>query len=482
MKAGRRCSSALGTALGVLSVCALAALGGVAQASPAGGVKGDPQPEIKPFKIGAANTPGSVALEPSGSIVVAYGAPSGVRGKVVVCVLSRGGHTCPHPVSLPPIDGDSVMGTPEVFVPSANHVVVLEDTCCDGLGNGPGDDLLYSSTNGGKTFGAPVRVGTLGVSAAALVGGDIVFAADDNHDGAQVQSVRVKPSVLPATETATATAHPASAIGVSDFRSGALVGSTFLGTKAETTFVEYAASGSDFGASGSYHGVGSFAGEDLLGMSGDALLTVQTGGKQWARVRLFNGHSFGAPHNVPGTSGGGPEWFAVDQDPSGAVHVFSVRGLAAQIYDVIEMTTRNGSTWSGPLDFGNGIRSTVFAAALDSHGSGLVLGTDPAWGYPVLGTQSVTFSLKSSSIKKGKSTVGSGKGSPAGVGRVVTLQVERSGKWFTVATTHEKSGGTFSFTIKGTATGAFRYRAVASDLAGYLLFGYSNGKSLNVTG
>lgn len=335
MKCGRRSGfalgSAAGTALGVLAVSALAALGGVAQASPASGVKGDPQPEIKPFKIGAATTPGSVALEPSGSIVVAYGAPSGTRGKVVVCVLSRGGRTCPHPVSLPPIDGDSVTGTPEVFVPSANHVVVLEETCCDGLGSGPGDDLLYSSTNGGKTFGAPVRVGTLSVSAAALVGGDIVYAADDNRNGAQVQSVQVKPSVHPATETATATAHVASAIGVSAYHGGALVGSTFLGTKTDTTFVEYAASGSDFGASGSYHGVGSFAGEDFLAMSGDALLTMQTSGKQWARIRLFNGHSFGAPRNVPGTSGGGPEWFTVDQDPSGAVHVFSVRGLAAQI-------------------------------------------------------------------------------------------------------------------------------------------------------
>ena len=83
----------------------------------------------------------------------------------------------------------------------------------------------------------------------------------------------------------------------------------------------------------------------------------------------------------------------------------------------------------------------------------MVFGTDPAWGYPVLSPQSVTFSLKSSSIRTGRSTVGSGKGSPAAVGRVVTLQVERSGKWFSVATTHEKSGGTFSFTIKGKSAG-----------------------------
>lgn len=482
MRFGRRSGVArCGVALGMVSaVCLLAS--GATWASPAAGVKGDPQPEIKPFKIGAANSAGSVALEPSGGIVAVYEIKSGSHGKTAVCVLSRGGHSCSHPVFLAPIDGDSVTGTPEVFVPSANHVVVLQETCCDALGSSSGDDLLYSSTDGGRSFGPPVRVGELGVDAAALVGSDVVFAAGDNGDGAQVQSVRVKPSAAPATETATANSHAASAIAVSDYHGGALVGSTFLGSKTDTTFVEYAPSGSDFGASASYRAVGSFAGEDLLAMSGDALLTAQSGGKEWARVRLFNGRGFGAPHNVPGTSGGGPELFTVDQDSSGAVHVFSVRGLAPQIYDLLERTTKNGSAWHGPVDLGNAVLSTTITSALDSRGSGLVLGTVPAWGFPVLGSQSVTFSLKSSSIRKGKSTTASGKGSPAGVGRVVTLQAERSGKWFTVATTHEKSGGAFSFTIKGTSAGSFRYRAVASDLAGYLLFAYSDARELKVTG
>ncbi len=477
MRTGRRAGLSIGL------ICAIGmALGGAAQASPAGGgVKGDPQPELKPFKIGSANAPGSVALEPGGAIVTAYGAKSGTTGETVVCVLKRGGHSCPKPVDLHPLDGDSMFGTPQVFALSDSHLVVLQGTCCDNLDNSPGDNLLYSSTDGGKTFGPPVRVGTVGVDVAALVGNDIVVMAQDNFRGAQVQSVQVTPTVGPATETALANSHPASEAGVSDYRGGVLAGSTFAGSKTVTTFVEYAPKGSDFGASKSYRGVGSFAGEDILRLSGDALLTVQTGGKQWARIRLFNGHSFGAPHNVPGTSGGGPELFTADQDPSGAVHVFSIRGLGSPIYHLIERTTKNGSSWSGPVDLGNAIQSTLISAALDSRGSGLVLGTDPAWGYPVLGPQSVSFGVKSS-IRVGQSAVASGKVSPAGTGRVVTLQVERSGKWFTAATTHEKSGGAFSFTIKGKSAGSFRYRAVASDLAGYLLFGYSNAKSLRVTG
>jgi hypothetical protein len=55
------------------------------------------------------------------------------------------------------------------------------------------------------------------------------------------------------------------------------------------------------------------------------------------------------------------------------------------------------------------------------------------------------------------------------------------GRWDTVATTTEGTSGTFSFTIKGTVTGTFTYRAVVSDLPGYLQFGYSAAQSLHVT-
>jgi hypothetical protein len=186
---------------------------------------------------------------------------------------------------------------------------------------------------------------------------------------------------------------------------------------------------------------------------------------------------------VPGTSGGGPEWFGVDQSPGGHTHVFTERSATG--YDLIEYSTSNGTTWS-KRNLGNAIKSQAFSAGLDSRGTGLILGAlihEPVIAYPVLQSQTVSFSLKSSSIRKGKSTTATGKGSPAGAGRLVVLQVERSGRWYDVkgATAHEKSNGSFSFTIKGRSRGKFSYRAVVSDLAGYLLFGYSNVRTLRVT-
>jgi hypothetical protein len=63
---------------------------------------------------------------------------------------------------------------------------------------------------------------------------------------------------------------------------------------------------------------------------------------------------------------------------------------------------------------------------------------------------------------------------------VVELQVERSSRWYTIATTHESASGAFSFKIKGSRTGTFHYRAVASDLVGEFLYGYSPARALKV--
>jgi hypothetical protein len=462
-------------------LCVFTALGGAAAvARPAGGIKGDPQPELKPFKIGASNYGGgSVAIEPDGGLVVAYGSSSG-NGKVVVCLLDRGGSKCSEKTTLSPLGSDSLFGVPEVFVPSANHVVVLMETCCDS--NTAGGDLLFSSTDGGRTFTAPVRVGTLGVDAATLIGGDIVFSQSLDTNGAEVESIPVGASGPPGS-TAIATNKKATDIAVASYKGGALVASDFLGAD-YTTYVAFAPPGDNFNASGSYKRVGSFSHEQLIAMSSDALLTLQTKGKQDLELRLFNGTGFGAPHVVPGTKGGGPEWFTVDQDATGKVHVFSERAHSAKPYHLYELSTSNGVHWSAPVDLGNAIQSNSFGAALDSAGSGLVVGTDAgaaAWGYPVLATQGASFSLKPSTIRKGRSTTGSGKGSPAAKGRKVELQVERSGRWYTVATAHERAGGEFSFTIKGTAAGTHVYRAVVSDLAGYLQYGYSPARTLRVT-
>jgi len=164
------------------------------------------------------------------------------------------------------------------------------------------------------------------------------------------------------------------------------------------------------------------------------------------------------------------------------VHVFTEDSRSASVYHLYEVSSFSGVTWSAPVDLGDAVQDNSFAVALDSTGSGLVLGTGPAYGYPVLASQSVSFSLASSKIAEGDETTGSGTGTPAEAGRAVELQVEKSGLWDTVQTAHEGAGGSFSFTIKGTTASSFDYRAVVSDRAGYQMYGYSTAQPLQVTG
>jgi hypothetical protein len=485
MKRVCRSVAAAGTASLLCLFAAVASTALAANAavqSPAAGVKGDPQPELKPFELGNADSSiGSIALEPTGSIVAAWDIPSGTAGKMLVCQLARGTKACSAKAELAVPAGLSV-GTgdgPHVLITSPDHVVLLADSCCDGNHNG--DTLFYSSTNGGKTFGAPVRIGNVGTSSAVLIGKQIVFIGGDFPDGMQVESIPLDPTGPPAS-VATVTKSQSLETGVSSYHGGVLAGYDIL-TKTDTTFVDYAPSGDDFNSSSSYRKVFSIKNEELLAMSGSALLTVQETGKKNMVLRYFDGTSFGPAHVVPGTAGCVLGCAAtIDLDPGGVTHFFSETNHSTPLYDLFEYSTSNGTHWSSPVDLGNAISSNSFSAALDANGSGVVLGTggNQSWGYPVLETQAVSFKLKSSAIRKGKSTTGSGKGSPAGLGRLVTLQVERSGKWYNAATTHEKSGGSFSFTIKGASAGSFTYRAVVSDLAGYLQFGYSASSTLRV--
>jgi hypothetical protein len=330
-----------------------------------------------PFKIGSANSAGGgVAMEPSGSLVIAY---TSSDTNLVVCTMGLGKRACGHKANLHALSGDTYGGTPQVFVWSLNHVAVLASTCCDA--NPDGDNLLYTSTDGGKTFSAPVRVGSdVTVNAAALAGSQIVFT--QSYSGSWLaQAVSVTAPAPPAS-VATLGPRAAFAVAVGNYKDGALVASDYEGKSTTTSYVYYAAAGSDFSLSSSYKLVGKFDNTAVLAMSRSTLLTMQTKHGSSADVRKFNGHSFGTAHAVPHTAGGGAEWFTVCQAPDGHMYVFSERS-GYKIYDLIEESSSTGSKWSKPVNLGNAIDSTYFDGAVNNSGKGLVLGTDPAWGYPV---------------------------------------------------------------------------------------------------
>jgi hypothetical protein len=328
-----------------------------------------------PFKIGPATSPGSIAMTPNGTLEIVYDN----HNTIVVCSMGLGKRSCGHTTYLHALKkADDPFGVPQVFVPSSNHVVVLQATCCDGETN---DDLLFTSANGGKTFAAAIRVASLGVSAAALAGSHIVFTPGDTGS-LQVQSIPDTGSSV-AAAPATLRAKDAFDVAAATYKGGVLVATDFIGSTQTTTYVYYGAKGKDFGSASSYKLVGTFDNEGLLAMSGSALLTTQTKHGSSARLRTFNGHSYGTAHSVPHTSGGGPQTFTVCQAPNGHDYVFLDRA-GYDLYDLVEQSTSTGgSKWSKPIKLGNAINSNILTGAVNNTGKGLVLGSTPSWAYPV---------------------------------------------------------------------------------------------------
>jgi len=445
----------------------------------ASGVIGSPQPEAAPFQIpGSSTNGGTAALEADGSFAIAYQNGAGI-GATRVCHLLRAARSCASLVTLQlPDPSQDQYATPEVFAPSPGVVEVLLSTSTT-----PAGDLLFTSTNGGASFGAAVPVGTIGtIGAATVVGGTLVFTEGDDTHGLRVETAPVVgASGVPTPPVAIDPSNSAYDVGLGTASGGVLLGSDVLGSSYTTT-VRFAPQGSDPGTAGSYNVVGTFPGEQLLGISGNAVLTQRNDAKSTVLLRLFTGSGLTAPTVVPGGAGGGPEWFGVTSDPAGRAHVFAETGR--NLYNAYQVITADGVHWSAPQFLGNAILSNGFSAALDSAGTGILLGTgssSTASVFPILNGQHVVIALKKRSIRRGTHTTLSGSVSPAFVGLSVQLQYQKGAKWYPVANTHEKAGGKFSFTVKATAIGKIRYRAVASDRLGFNLFGYSNVATLTRT-
>ena len=100
-------------ALASAGLLCLFALDGGASALASKGVKGNPQPELAPFRIGTSTGDGgTVAVASNGDLIVAY--TNAHETGVDVCVLARAGHTCKYTHAFTPLTSDGIGGVPQV--------------------------------------------------------------------------------------------------------------------------------------------------------------------------------------------------------------------------------------------------------------------------------------------------------------------------------------------------------------------------------
>ncbi|MGO9197921.1 MAG: hypothetical protein ACLQK4_12445 [Acidimicrobiales bacterium] len=453
----------------------------VAFATPAlagGGQKNEPQPELAPFKVGAAGGGmGSGALLANGNIVLA--SPSESGSTATVCVVHPGARDCASTATLHAYHGhgntDTFYGSAEVFATGATDVSVVLYDCCYIPNPVLGGVVIFNSTDGGKTFGSEIPAGRYipGITVGTYADGKFVVAPDNNGAGTQLQAYSPHPSKVE-DEVATAGKSTVEGIALTTYKDGVLVASD----NGTSTTVYYAKKGTDFNSSKSYKKVGSIHNETVFGISDDALLTNPGGSlTHGANLRFFNGTSFGSAHKVPEPNGGDDGYFSV-LDDRGTTHVFFVsRGS----YDVYSEWTHNGVHWAGYAVYAatvGGFPSLV--PVLDKIGAGICYETDnkPLVAQPILDSQFVKASFTSSKVHAGSSTTLKGTVKPVLNKKTVTLQRLSGGLWYKVSTTKESSSGTFSFKVTPSATD--KYRAMVNYDPGYYEYGYSTGTTVTV--
>lgn len=465
-------------ALAAVLITGTALTASQALASPTGSVTiGSPQPELAAFGIGSTGGGrGSGAVLEDGTMVLASLSANGARA--LVCVLVPGGHSCASTATLSPYKGpgkkDAFSGVPEVLATGPEDVtVVLEDCCAIPVFSGLGGAVVFNSTNDAKTFSSEIPAGGIrGVDAATVSDGQIVLASSETSS-LDVQALLPPPYValsLPAHPNT----RPDGDTSLSSYDGGVLVASD---DARGDTLVEYTPKGSDFNFTSSYSPVGIFDGEDLAGVSADALLTYSSTATPGAFLRFFNGKTFGPPYAVPEPTGGGEAYWSL-QSVTGLVHVFFLdKNEGSQLYCE---TTADGTHWSGLAALNPAPTAGGIAPVLESSGAGIVYETDatsgPSLVQPVLNGQTVTITLARLRAPMGKRTTVTGQVSTPLSGQLVTLERRiSSDRWANIFNTHESAAGKFSFTVPGVTD---TYRVMVADEPGSYQFGYSNAVTL----
>lgn len=457
----------------IAAVAAVTLAAGALPALAGGGTVGEPQPELAPFHPGATGGGGSGAVLPDGNLVLA--SPTRSATSITVCLLHPGSRACVSSVALRAYAGggnqDSFYGAPQVLATGGHDVTIVAEDCCY-IGAGDGDGVVvFDSTNDGKTFGAETQAGNLaGVNSAAYVDGSILVGNAEAGGDTDVQAISPNPSV-PQTSTATLASSYDYDTSVTNYGSGVLVASD-NSTNAQ---VWYDRTGAALNSTGSYVHVATFAKETVIGISGSALLTLpaSSGLTGAARLRIFNGTSFGPPEKVPVSSGDVGYWSV--QKAGSLVHVFYEDRRNG--YDAYTETSPNGAHWTPLEHFGSAIRSTSLSPVLGPTGAGLLFesaGT-PLTAQPILYSQGVHVAFVPPRVKAGHVGVLRGGGDPAFTkGLDVTLERLHAGRWYPVKVIHVNTAS-FTFHVPGVTE---TYRVVIANVPGYYEYGYSRAVTL----
>ncbi|HEY8081148.1 MAG TPA: hypothetical protein VIE15_03580, partial [Acidimicrobiales bacterium] len=370
----------------VTVVALVAAMAGIASAG--GGVVGDPQPELAQFSVSAASSGGgNGSVLPDGTIVLAWPSSS---TSLRVCTLHPGSRSCVTQATLAQDAGSPLYGPPLVISTGSTDVSVIATDI--------NDVITYNSTDDGHTFGAPRHVGSIANATVGVdAGGQVVAAGIDPHLGFVIQDIAPTGAKNSNEAILTAGSGCNYNASISTYAGGVLVACNDL----TNTYVWYASSGHDFNMTSSYKLVNTFHGQDVVDLSGGAMLTIPSSSiTSGGDIAFFNGTALGPGHRVPDSKAGDDGYWAM-QEVGLTAHVF-FEGRRDS-YDLIHEATSDGVHWSGQTLYGSAIHSSDPVPVLGPTSAGQVFESDgaPQLSQPILNSQSVHISIAPPRVKIG---------------------------------------------------------------------------------
>jgi hypothetical protein len=293
------------------------------------------------FPVGTGNKP-QIAVDSAGTAYVVWNhATSGLASSVQLCKVPRGATACAASVELT-ADQQS-FSPPYVFLPAPGTVEVISTRCCY---VGPNQTLLWTSTDGGASFGQPRLIGSLDPSGDAILGpGNAISAVTDTVTGST--SYQRAPADGSAAATSNATLTGDEYGGTVGLFNGNPVVAFWDFSSSQPNHVDFAA----YKGSGDPNDTANWTPSTAVGpgsstriASGPSglFLMYQDGqpGQEHYYVRKYTGSGFGAPVDISGQETGYVNDFF--EDPSGRLHAVWRNNPGAVRYT----TSTDGTTWA----------------------------------------------------------------------------------------------------------------------------------------
>ncbi len=313
-----------------------------------------------PLSLGSGGLP-DVTVESDGTADIVWNGSEALNPSLHFCRVPRGGSACAQSATLSP--GGGSVTRPGVFVEGTTIRIVSYR-----YGLPQNRDLLYTSTDGGSSFGAPEEIGDLSPGEITALGGGRFAAITSSVSPTQAQ-VMTAGGGVPSTDAS---------LGTSYLYTGSIAaaGSTLVAvsTSSDETTVGFATSSSgDPNASASwsaFQAVGAgLRGQLAQGPAGLFLLVGRTAvGEPDLSVRAWNGSGFGAPVTIPGAVSADVPSAAFTEDSGGVLHAFWHQGGLGTLYQ--SSSADAGGSWSAPeaIVSGQTTYDNLRASAAGDHG------------------------------------------------------------------------------------------------------------------